>query len=384
MISALSITAITVVGILFCFSFLCTAVVFCCCALSSANLCGALLCFGGSSLFFRRKPRYQVLTGGERSISGANYQCRSHSSSYGHSNGLISSNTDGDVTLAEAYLIAPLVEARVMNENSPQHEITPNIMASGTNDAYNLENGEGPQHEYPAVVFKDVWAAVLFIIQAIVIIWLGVRVSLKSLKVINSNEIQAGGLGSIAAACGLLGCASTIMGAAGITFLLRNSDYIIEGVMWVNIAVCAVGAVLCLASGGALFFSIILGGLAALSYCYLNSVRSRIAFASAVLSVACRAIKDNYMATIVTAYFMLFVQLGWFILWSIASYGVYLTFLSDNNPQGTKKDNSQDIQLTSGQGVIMFLLFVSLHWGSEVIKSLLQVSVTAALFKCIR
>lgn len=152
--------------------------------------------------------------------------------------------------------------------------------------------------------------------------------------------------------------------------------------MWVNISVCAILSVLCLASGNGMFFGILLGISAAMNYCYLNSIRNRIEFSSVILNIACTAIKDNYYGTIITAYCLLFCQLIWYLLWSLACYSVYLTFLINNKNENNKNNNdnndntnNNNVQLKGYQMFLIFLLFVSLYWGSEVIKSLLQTTV---------
>lgn len=294
-------------------------------------------------------------------------------SSTGNSSPRVLSQND-EVLLAEAYLVAPLVEARVINESSSTPEgILSNKRNFETEPGHVSIGGVNEtEQKLPQMIFKDFWAAAVFIIQVVVIIYFAVQVSLKSMRVTHSNYEQVNGLGILVVAFGILGALATFMGTLCLTFVLRNSNYIIEGVMWMNIGVCAVGSVLCLASSS-MIFAIILGALAAMNYWYLNSVRNRIAFASAVLSVACQAIKDNYDGTIISAYLLLIVQLGWFILWSIASYGISIQFLMiDDN-------GNQNSQFTGGQFGVLFLMLLSLHWGSEVVRTVLQTTVNGVI-----
>ena len=274
--------------------------------------------------------------------------------------------------IAEAFLVAPLAEARIVKDNYT------------TQNAIEQANDIGREsatvtNQQPLMVFKDMWAAVLFILQCIVIISLAINVVLKSLLVSDNDNTDENGLVTIILACGVLGLLATIMGTICLNLILRNADFIIEGVLWVNIAVCSFGAVLCLASGGAFAFAIILAIAAALSYWYLISVASRIAFASAVLSVACRAIKDNYVGVLFSAYFLLVAQLGWFILWAAASYGVGITFIKDGNDSRPSNDDYDNVELSGGQVSIAILLLLSLHWGSEVMRSLLQTTVNGVI-----
>ena len=382
MISEISLTFIAVAAIVLTFGFICVGSIFCCCALSSPSIFGTLLCCGGFSLLFgkpdRRNDSYS--NNGPQIYQNRGYiESNSYNEAYNSSPQAISQNDD--ILLAEAYLVAPLVEARVLNESALS---TDGILSNKRNfesqgDPAPIRLGEMEQRR-PQMMFKDIWAAVIFIIQVIVIIYFAVQVSLKSIKVTDPNYEQLNGLGILVAAFAILGALATLMGTLCLTFVLRNSNYIIEGVMWMNISVCAVGSILCLASGNIIFAGI-LGILAAVNYCYLNSVRNRIAFASAVLSVACQAIKDNYAGTIIAAYILLVAQLGWFVLWSIASYGIGIQFLvvDDNGSQLDDKGKTKDVQFTGGQFTVLFLMLLSLHWGSEVVRTLLQTTVNGVI-----
>ena len=365
MISLASITFITVASILLCFGLVCASVIFCCCAFSSVHLCGTLICCAGSSLLFGRKYQQSNLPGGgyqSSSNSGVHFMNSSCSSP---SASIVNEN---EIMLADAVIVAPFAEARVISDNtiSPSRSHFSSERMSPIDRVGTIESGQ-----YPKMVFKDVWAAIVFVSQAIVIIWFAVEVSLQSMNVTKSTYYDENGLVAVAIACLILGAAATLMGTICLTFVLRNADYIIEGVMWVNIALCALGSILCLASGGAYLFALLLGATAAFNYWYLNSVRPRIAFASAVLSVACQAVKDNYFGTILSAYFLLVVQLSWFSVWSIAAYGVGLSSLVNND--------TNDNELSGGQLVMAFFLLLSLFWGSEVIKTILQTTVNGVI-----
>ena len=325
MISEIPLTAIAVAAIVLAFGFICIGLIFFCCALSSPRIFGTLLCYGGFPILFRKPDR--------------------RSDSY--------SNNGSQI--AEAYLVAPLIEARVLNENVQSID---GILSNKRNfeskgDTATIRSGEMEQRRLP-MICKDIWAAAIFITQVIVIISFAVQLALTSSKVTNHN------FGILLAVFGVLGALATLMGTLCLTFVLRNSNYIIEGVMWMNISVCAVGSVTYLASGSVVF-AVILGTLAAGNYRYLNSVRNRIAFASAVLSVACQTIKDNYAGTVIAAYILLVAQLGWFAMWSIASCYIGRQFLSQFDSIFDSQNNrfsmyqrtlacyiSHDIELTLG------------------------------------
>lgn len=192
MISAASITAVVVIGIVFVFACLCSSIIFCCCALSSWNLCATLLCCG---IFMRQKhPRYIITN---RSNNRNNLQSSSAASPL--------MDNDDEMVLADAYLIpplAPLAEVTIINDISPlqqgNHLNFNQIQCNPSSQMHVLENGnqiDNTVRQYGKQEFKDIWAAVLFVLQVIVIIGLAVHVCLKSLKVTNTTDIQSGGLG---------------------------------------------------------------------------------------------------------------------------------------------------------------------------------------------
>ena len=168
---------------------------------------------------------------------------------------------ENEIMLADAVIVAPFAEARVISDNtiSPSRSHFSSERMSPIDRVGTIESGQ-----YPKMVFKDVWAAIVFVSQAIVIIWFAVEVSLQSMKVTELTFYDEYGLVAVAIACLILGAAATLMGTMFLTFLLRNAaDYIIEGVMWANITVCALGSILCLASGEAYLFAFLLGATAA-------------------------------------------------------------------------------------------------------------------------
>jgi hypothetical protein len=260
--------------------------------------------------------------------------------------------------MAEAYFVAPLAAAQVVDENV--------ISAQ-----YFEETARAAPSSTPVdVKFRDIWAAVIFLAQVFVIVWLATRSVMSYFSLSSSSDVDTKGLGIIATACVCLGAIATVLGCLGLTVLLKYSESIIEGVMWFNIASLVLSGVLAMISGG-LLMGPVLFLLALLNYWYLRSVKSRIAFASAVLSVACQALRDNYAGVITAAYSMLIVQLGWFFLWTVASVGVYQTYNAGSS--------STDDTISSGGYGILFALFVSLYWGSEVVKNIIETTVAGTV-----
>ena len=298
------------------------------------------------------------------------------------------------IHLAEAYLVAPLADAHVVSADMPVQQ------SSTTQDSTPL----------PKLLFHDAWAACLFVVQMIVIVWLCVRVTLKATHVTDTSSVHAQGLATIATAAGCLALIATIMGTVALSILLTYSEYIIEGVMWFTICGLVTAAIVVASSN--LMFAMILAFLGLLNYWYLRSVRPRIAFASSVLAAACQAIKSHYGGIITAgntsfpsiryasypnlfscyflscffslidtsssyfelAYVMLVVQVAWIITWALGSYGVYLSFVSTST-QGSNGETTTEVNLNPGQIAAIVGLFLSFHWTSETFKGILQSTV---------
>ena len=353
-----SVALLVFVSITVCFGVLFLSVVLCCCALFPTKIVGSLLCCAGSALIFKRSDRLNE----RRSQHTHEFPVLDASNENFQING---------IALAEAFVVAPFAEARIMKESSTSYVGG----HSATNEIDPVEaESTGAGNHFSPMIFRDTWAAVFFILHVIVIVWFAAEVSLKSMKSRNST-FEDDGLGAIVLACSVLAIAATFMGTVSLSFTLQKADYIIEGVMWMNIGVCAIGSILCLASGGTLVFAALLGITAFINYRYMIAVKSRIPFASAVLSVACQAVRDNFTGTIISAYFLLAVQLGWVILWSIAAYGVSLNYFK---PVDENKVDGSD-RLSGSQFAIIFFFLLSMHWGSEVIKAVLAVTVNGVI-----
>jgi hypothetical protein len=111
--------------------------------------------------------------------------------------------------------------------------------------------------------------------------------------------------------------------------------------------------------------------LGCINICYYFCVQRRIAFASANLEVACKAIQAH-PGVIVVGFTCMVVQLIWLMLWMLAVLGLF----KDSNDQsnrgkdcnnGISGDNDCTIRAPQAQ---VFLLLLSLYWGQQVIKNI--------------
>ena len=66
--------------------------------------------------------------------------------------------------------------------------------------------------------------------------------------------------------------------------------------------------------------AVLFGALSVINYCYLQSVRPRIPFASAVINAACSALQSNYAGLGAVSLVFMFLQLLWLLVSSAAMY----------------------------------------------------------------
>lgn len=278
----------------------------------------------------------------------------------------------------DAFLVAPLV---AINEKSEQHynpySSNKAIASPLTHEEVSSVSGQST-HRTNTSKFKDVWAAVLFIINVIVLIYFGIKSA-------NSISIQASMEGTDTMNWNALGALSTL--ALGLTmmalivtyiwlsFLLKFAESLIEIVLKANIALVLVSSILSLLWGNLIGFIFLLV-CGVMNIWYYFSVRARIPFASAVLNTASEGTKQHFSGIMLTAFLMLTFQLIWVSLWAVASYGI------SNDPTYFSKHKSaegNDDGLNGLQIGLIFVMLVSLYWGIQTIKYVLQTTVAGTV-----
>ena len=93
--------------------------------------------------------------------------------------------------------------------------------------------------------------------------------------------------------------------------------------------------------------------------------------------IACKAIKVHYQGILTTAYSTLLIQIIWLLIWTTAMISIYkLNLITTNtNPDvSNNDDNNQDLPI-----LLMFITFLSFYWGTEVVKALLQTTVSGTI-----
>jgi hypothetical protein len=101
---------------------------------------------------------------------------------------------------------------------------------------------------------RDLWAAVLFLLNIVCITWLAVQAYYASTSTINTNnstaiKLELGISPTFATAIVSLSVVIPIFGYMWLSFMISHAENLIEFVMMSNVVICAVIAVISLLSG---------------------------------------------------------------------------------------------------------------------------------------
>lgn len=257
-----------------------------------------------------------------------------------------------DVVEAEAYLVPPLFEVQPAT-------------------AYYVDHNEGDRETIPKSGYKDVWAAALFLVNVVVICYFAVGAALNT-NWKGETDVEPTGIASMGPALVLMVTLLITMIVVAVSVILpvwiNHVDRVIEGMIWLNICMLALVALLCLLTMN-LIGTAVFAFSAYLTHRYLEAVRPRIPFAAAVLSTACAAVRSNYTGLLLVAFGLLVVQVGWMLMWTTATYGIFYVY-------DPSLRNQQD---HSSGGLVLFSLLLSLFWGQELARAVLQATVSGAV-----
>lgn len=106
--------------------------------------------------------------------------------------------------------------------------------------------------------------------------------------------------------------------------------------------------------------------VAALALLYVCCIRSRIAFASANLQVACRSVL-NYPVILIIAIFFTGLQIGWALIWSLGTYAAI------NHGKYTGHDGHDDFGKGKKFGIFVGMLLI-FFWASCVMRNIVMVT----------
>ena len=204
----------------------------------------------------------------------------------------------------------------------------------------------------------DLWAALLFLAN---VAFIGYSAAVTDANAAVFDR-QIGLLLLVFAA---LGVVALVMSSLWLACITRYSSSLIEFMLYATAVVFSLLAVGSLLSGavlGALLMALAAGA----SYWYLQMVRPRMPFASAVLRIAVRSISAHYLAMMAVSVVVSGFALVWLGTWSVATF----KFLSGF---GGEESNSYL------EWAELFLYLVSLHWGCQLFKAVLSATVCGTL-----
>lgn len=104
---------------------------------------------------------------------------------------------------------------------------------------------------------------------------------------------------------------------------------------------------------------------------YACSIQSRIAFASATLSIACEVILEHF-TLVFMALFVIAFTAGYLILWIVALLGLY-TYMSDGDC------DSDMCSGTTNQIIIYAVMLLCFFWTAEVLKNIVIVTTVSVV-----
>lgn len=287
-------------------------------------------------------------------------------------------------------------------------------------------------------MFKDVYAAILFLVNFLLVAGLCIRaiiVCMRSLSIEEEDgqdgqsqnshsegpkstreyvlQVIDDGLPSALVAFGCIALfAVTLSGCLYLTVLIRHSNSIISSTVLMSIGWLGLTAALSLLAGS-IIAALIFGLLTALVYWWWRSNQDRIEFAGAILKTAATTLKSNIGGLLSVTIGMLVMQVVYIAMWVVAAIYLHLLFnpelvdpSSTDNSSSTgqqsvtlshsdhshshysspKEDDylahpvsSNDDGANPAYAIIMFFMLISLYWGVQVISNVVSSTVGGTL-----
>jgi len=311
-------------------------------------------------------------------------------------------NADGTVeSVAEAYLVAPLASTAVVvadyeEDKGGRGASAPPLPPSGDTTEATTSCGDYG-------MFRDWWAGALFLVNVLILVYLAVSQLLNSLSSASSSstttktstEVAVDTEGTqnlssfLVAFLALAAVATTVGGSLYLYLLVRFGEQLIRATLWISIGMLGLASVASLISGQ-IFGSILSAIFCALTYWYLVTCHDRIIFASAVLKAASNAVQEHHTGLMSTAVLMLFTQVLYMMVWSIAFFSVASNSFvpasssSADASTSTSTSSKDSSETTEGEikplyAIALFLMSVSLYWGMQVFKNVSSSTVCGTL-----
>lgn len=218
-----------------------------------------------------------------------------------------------------------------------------------------LPDESSARFEYARKRCNDWLFAVLFVLHLIGVVVLIILTGRETVDQLNNDDASTPVTFSVRTVIQTLiaaAAAAGVFAALWLAVMKRCSDVIIKFAFFVNIAMLLVACAGSIAAG---FFvgAIIFGISAAFTIMYYCFVRDRIPFTQAVIRVSLKALQTHPGPVAVT-YGLAVLQVGWFAMWSFATLCVYRLL---------------GAQQTGVNGLVYFLVLISLYWTAQVLKN---------------
>jgi len=158
---------------------------------------------------------------------------------------------------------------------------------------------------------------------------------------------------------------------------MRNAESLIRITLWWNILICFALALVLVTISPILTVVMLLA--AALNWCYMRAVQSRIPFASANLKVACSAIREHF-AVVAVSYLVVIMGVAWSAVWCLAAWSVFEKMQDDTDTDNSgSTDDEEQQNMSSSYSALFFFLSISFYWGQEVLKNVSHVTTAGSV-----
>lgn len=183
----------------------------------------------------------------------------------------------------------------------------------------------------------------------------------------DATTIGTDDIGDMLMLMGISAGIALVISTLALTFMIRHAQFLIKFALIFNIATVALFTL------GSLFlspFAAIMGMfLTGITIWYAYVVWGRIPFAACNLVTATTAVRANLGLSIL-AYSTLVLMFGWSVWWMVSfTSTIYVTSGCDG--QGVCENESN--------GLVVFLLFLSFHWTTSVIRNTVHVTVAGVV-----
>ena len=284
------------------------------------------------------------------------------------------------ILFADAYLVAPLAEARFVENQSILHNIPTNMNTDTMTNTSSSSIGISSDRSLNLVVYNDVWIGVLFVMHLAVISWFSIT---EFLYLVNfyTTDIRITEYFNIATYVLLGTClilTASLIGIFVITLLINYSTNVIEGIYYMNTILLILIAMISFLFCDNIYITIIFLILAFYNHRNFQNVKSQIPFFATILQIAYQVIKNHNISILVIAISLHIFEYLWVIIWSMGAFNIYrLTMNGNSLCKNNKKCTIDDFSLH--KTIIIFILLFSFYWGFVVLQAILQTTIAGVV-----